>query len=155
MDRPIKRDFPFKIDWTDKQFFIYACFVDDLQSFYKDWIEQKRSRKQFFYEWEEGELEHLIWSPSKICSESREILTKENIDIRISYWSSYWFPIHKDLKVEAAKQEAFECQKIDTSCNDCKFLDRPNSRCKRYNRQVQICPNTAQDHFHCFEHRKS
>ena len=32
----VRRSFPFKYDWSEKQFFIYACFVDDLQQFYND-----------------------------------------------------------------------------------------------------------------------
>ena len=85
----VRRSFPFKYDWSEKQFFIYACFVDDLQQFYQDWIEQgkKAGRIQFFDKGIDGKLTHKYWRPSNICCESGELLTKENIDVKVGYWT--------------------------------------------------------------------
>ena len=92
----IRRSFPFRYDWSEKQFFIYACFVEDLQQFYKDWVEQGRKvgRIQFFDIGSDGKLTHKHWKPSNICCESGEVLTKENIDVKVGYWLPFlWKPI--------------------------------------------------------------
>ena len=56
----VRRSFPFKYDWTERQFFICACFVDDLQKFYTDWVEQgrKAGRIQYFDIGSDGKLTH-------------------------------------------------------------------------------------------------
>lgn len=154
-----KRRYDFDFNWSERQFFIYACFVDDLQMFYRDWIEQgrKSGRMQFFNIDEEGILTHKYWSPSKICCETGEILTKENIGVKVLYWTPcLWKPIRKDLKQEVMRLEAFECQQIDCSCNDCKSLDRANRACLKFGKSVSInanfCHPQNQD---CFVHRRS
>ena len=155
----VRRSFPFKYDWSEKQFFIYACFVDDLQQFYNDWVEQgrKAGRIQFFDIDSDGKLTHKYWQPSNICCESGEVLTKENIDVKVGYWLPYlWKPIRKDLKQQAMKFEAFECQKIDCSCNDCKHLDRAKSWCNKLDKKTSINENLCHpQNQNCFEHRRS
>jgi len=155
----VRRSFPFKYDWSEKQFFIYACFVDDLQQFYQDWIEQgkKAGRIQFFDKGIDGKLTHKYWRPSNICCESGELLTKENIDVKVGYWTpNLWKPVRKDLKQEAMKFEALECQKIDCSCNDCKYLERTNSYCNKLDMQVIVNSNSCHaQNQGCFEHRRA
>ena len=155
----VRRSFPFKYDWSEKQFFIYACFVDDLQQFYQDWVEQARRgvRIQFFDIGVDGKLIHKYWLPSKICCETREELTIENIDIKVGYWLPFlWKPIRKDLKQQAMKHEALECQKIDCSCNDCKCLDRSKHWCNKLNKKISINENLCHpQNQNCFEHRRS
>jgi hypothetical protein len=150
--------FPFKYNWSEREFFIYSCFVDDLQQFYKDWIEQgkKIGRIQFFDINKNDILTHKYWRPSNKCRDSGDILTKDNIDIKIGYWTpNLWYPIRKDFKQESMKLESFLCQKIDCSCNDCKFLDRKNSFCQKLNKKVNICSNQCHPQNQiCFEHRK-
>lgn len=59
-------------------------------------------------------------------------------------------------KQEAMKYEAFECQKIDCSCNDCKFLDRQNKMCLKFNKIIKIHPNLCHpQNQSCFIHRKT
>jgi len=144
-------------NWSSKKIFIHACFVDDLQSFYKQWIEQSKGRMQFFDIGYNGELEHQNWLPSKICCETGEELTKENIDVKIGYWTPFtWKPVRKDLKEKAMKYEAFECQKIDCSCNDCKYLDRENAYCKKLYKWVRINANMCHPkNQKCFVHRRT
>ena len=155
----VRRSFPFKYDWSEKQFFIYACFVDDLQQFYQDWVEQgkKAGRIQYFRQDADGNLTHLYWCPSNICCESGELLTKESIDVKIGYWTpNIWKPIRKDLKQEAMRFEAFECQKIDCSCSDCKYLDRAKSWCNKLDKKTSIDANLCHiQNQNCFEHRRS
>jgi len=155
----VRHNFPFKYDWSEKQFFIYACFVDDLQQFYQDWVEQgrKAGRIQFFNKIEDGKLTHKYWLPSKICCETHEELTKENIDIKVGYWLPFlWKPIRKDLRQQAVKYEVLECQKIDCSCNDCKFLERAENWCNKLNKKISINENLCHiQNQDCFEHRRS
>lgn len=155
----VKKTYPFKYDWSEKQFFIYACFVDDLQAFYRDWVDQgrKAGRIQFFNIEMDGSLTHKYWMPSRICCESGETLTLENIDVKIGYWwPNIWKPIRKDLKQEAMKFEAFECQKIDSSCNNCKHLDRANKWCNKLQKNVAINENLCHpENQDCFEHIRS
>lgn len=155
----ITRSFPFKYDWSEKQFFIYACFIDDLQTFYQDWVEQgrKAGRIQFFYIGSDGELTHKYWMPSKNCCESGEELTDENIDVKVGYWTPFlWKPIRTDLKQQAMKFEALECQKIDCSCNDCKHLDRAKGWCNKLDKKTIINENLCHpQNQNCFEHRRS
>lgn len=153
-----KPEYPFQYNWSERQFFLYACFVDDLQKFYRDWIEQgkKSGRIQFFDVAPNGTLTHKYWRPSNICCESGEVLTNDNIDIKVGYWTpNLWKPIRKDLRQEAIKFEALECQKIDVSCNDCKHLDRTNKHCNKLNKKVSIKPNACHpQNQNCFEHRR-
>ena len=139
---------------TDKQHFIEACLSDDLQKFYRQYINQKKSRAQQFFIYGDT-LIHRVWTPSKICAYSGEALDRENIDVAHSYWTPHtWRPVKKEYKKAHMKDDAYECQKIDCSCNDCMFLDRAESRCKKFNKQVSIQPNTSMpQNLDCFKHR--
>ena len=107
-----------------KKHFIDACFADDLQKWYSDWIEEKKDRIQFFTT-DDG-YRHRSWLPSDTCCYSGEKLTRDNIDVLVGYWTPFmWKPIRKDLRVQAQREEAYECQLIDCSCNDCAFLKDP------------------------------
>lgn len=143
-------------DLSEKQLFLHACFVDDLQEFYNNWIKQFKSKVQLFDIEKDNKITHKYWVPSNICCESGEVLTKENIDVKIGYWSpNIWKPIRKDLKQETMKFEAFECQKIDCSCNDCKHLDRQKSSCNKLDKTIVINANYCHiQNQNCFEHRK-
>lgn len=136
---------------TNRQIFIEACFSNDLNSFYKEMIESKYISIQNF----NSELKHLYWNPSNICCESKEILNRENIDIKVGYWTPFvWKPIHKDLLLSSKRSEAFNCQCIDMSCNDCIYLDRGNSKCSLLNKNIKIVPNTCHpQNINCFKHR--
>jgi len=155
---PIKKKYEFNYQWSDKQFFIYACLTWDLQKFYRDWIEQggKTGREQFFITNSLGELEHLYWRPSPICSVSGERLTKENIDVLPGYWTpNLWKPVRKDILAEAKRQEVIWCQNLDCSCSDCYFMHRAKIWCTKFNKKAKVEPNTANpENMNCFQHRK-
>lgn len=156
---------------SEKEYFILACFAEDLQEFYKEWIQQSPGRKQYFYM---EVLKHKYWIPGNICSVSGVKLTKDNIDVKIGYWKpSLWKPVLDSLKKEAELEEAYECQKIDANCNDCKYFDRtrltnnlidcstsifPRINCKvglctKHNYNVYASSCSFQGNI-CFIHRK-
>jgi hypothetical protein len=138
----------------DRDLFIEACFAKDLQQFYQDMINSSKGKAQLFSN-VNGKLIHKQWNPSKICCESSQELTRDTIDIKIGYWTPFvWKPIRKDLKKEAMKREAYLCQKVDMSCNDCTNLKRENSWCNKLDKPVKVYPNTCHpQNIHCFEHR--
>lgn len=140
---------------TEKEYFIEACLSDDLQDFYQNWIKEKPNRIQFFYNIN-GYLLHKYWFPNNKCSETNQQLNKENIDIRIGYWSPFgWKPVYKEIKQETMKNEAYNCQLIDKNCNDCMFLNRNNKQCTKLNKTVKLNPNICQpENDECFKHRK-
>jgi hypothetical protein len=150
---------------NNKEYFLLACFAEDLQEFYKMYIAQKPSRIQNFQiinkDKGKPKLSHLLWSPSNECTytknilQTKEVLTKDTIDVQIGYWTPVWLSVHKDFKQLSMDINAYECQKIDTSCNDCSFLNRKESWCTKFNRktiiQANMCQPQNQD---CFLHRK-
>ena len=138
----------------EREYFFDACFSEDLQQFYKDYVSEKKDRIQLFDEYA-GKLEHKYWKPSNICTESGDKLDRKTIDVKVSYWTpNLWKPIRKDLKAKAQKEEAYACQTIDCSCNDCAFLDRAKSFCTKKNKRTEIWSNTAQpQNLECFKHR--
>jgi len=135
----------------ERDHFIQACFAENLEDFYKQWIKQKKDREQFF---EHGQ--HKYWKPSNICCESGEVLTRDTIGVKVGYWTPFiWKPIRKDLLLESKKYEASECHKIDCSCNDCIALDREDGYCEVKKKNVNISPNTCcPENQGCFIYRR-
>ena len=147
---------------SEKEYFIQACLSENLNEFYKQYINQDyKARHQHFEKIDDNNInsiQHKYWVPSNICCSSGKILTVDTIDVRISYWYPFiWMPIHKNLKDLEKKQEAYECQKIDSSCNDCKFLDRKNDSCLKKgtkNLNALLYGNTSSpNNRNCFVHR--
>jgi hypothetical protein len=127
---------------------------NDLQLYYIELL-KNNSIKQHLQQSLNG-YEHKYWLPSNKCCVTGEILTKDNIDVKISYWTPFvWKPIRKDLRREAMRQEAYECQKIDNNCNDCLYLNRNELQCDKMNKKVKINPNICSpENVNCFKHRK-
>jgi hypothetical protein len=146
------------INWSKKQYFLHACFADDLQEYYKEYIAQKFNRKQEFNELPNGVLIHKDWCPSRICRHSKQTIESiDDLDVFVGYWTPHcWYPVKKEFRKIGMDLEAYECQLIDCSCNDCVFLDRANILCTKFNKPTFILPN----HCHpqnqdCFKHRKA
>lgn len=139
---------------TEKQYFILACLSNSIQDFYKEYVSLSKGSLQLFDCLSNEELSHKSWSPSNICCESGEMLTMENIDVKVGYWTPFlWKPIRKDLKKQAMKFEALECQKIDCSCNDCGHLNRSASWCNKLNKETKIHSNLCHpQNQECFKH---
>lgn len=117
--------------------------------------------------------------PSKIsdnCRHCKEKVTEDEFDIHVGYWTPIWYPVHKNCAKACRAEEAYECQKIDAGCNDCKFFQRNTVQsetkadtavnqffprintipgyCTRNNFQVEATPVSYQG-MPCFEHRKN
>jgi hypothetical protein len=83
-------------------------------------------------------------------------LAIDNPVITKGYWSSSWALCHPECKKEGEREEAYECQKIDSDCNDCKFFKRIKGiegTCEKFNKKTTANPNFCSSH-NCFEHRK-
>jgi hypothetical protein len=83
---------------------------------------------------------------------------KEPIDsvITKSYWWSLWSICCKGCKQKGEVEESYECQKIDSDCNDCLYFVRLKGAvgtCRKFNKEVVASPNFASG-FDCFKHRK-
>jgi hypothetical protein len=143
--------------YSEKDYFKQACFTDDLQKFYRSYINEKRDRIQFFIESIKGDLIHRYWKPSNICCYTGIELKDSDLGIHIGYWTPFqWKPIHKDLVIIASKEESFECQSIDCNCNDCIHLVRKDLMCDRFNKKVNPQPNICDIYNQkCFVHRRS
>lgn len=84
-----------------------------------------------------------------------EIKTVKNCEIVNSYWSKLWRICHTKC-LPKYKEMCIEQQKIDTNCNDCKFLNRKNTSCNKFNKKVKPSNNYCQVwNIDCFEHRKT
>lgn len=139
---------------TDKQVFIEACLSENLQTYYAQYIAERPTREAAFSK-ENGVLVHKQWRPSPRCTVTGGRLTSTNIDVIAGYWTPHlWKPVRKDLRASAMKEEAYQCQLLDTSCNDCKHLVRADGKCGKFDTPVYLgvnesCPQNAK----CFEHR--
>jgi len=79
----------------------------------------------------------------------------DNITITKGYWYKIWSICHKSCKQIGEKEEAYECQKIDSDCNDCYYFERIkgiDGICKKFNKSVKASPNFCTSH-KCFKHR--
>jgi hypothetical protein len=137
-----------------KQTFISACFASDLQEFYQGLLQVAPAKRALFTT-EHGQLVHRQWRPSAICAATGQVLMPENIDVAVGYWYPHlWKPVHHDHKKAYMAAEAYDCQLIDTACNDCKHLDRLAGACKKFGKQVSLEPCQSQPHnAACFVHR--
>ena len=98
---------------------------------------------------------------NNICRYCKQEIKEEDFCITYGYWYPLWYPSHKDCKQEGENNEAFECQKIDSACNDCKYFNRDTEKsgkivfygiCSKKNKEVRtsrcFCENRD-----CFVHR--
>ena len=98
-----------------------------------------------------------LFRPSNVCRYCNKIIKENEFTITQSYWKALWFPCHKSCKDAGYKQEAYDCQCIDSDCNDCKYFKRDKGnkgQCLKYNIAVHTSPNFCSG-FECFKHRKS
>ncbi len=90
------------------------------------------------------------------CRYCTKPIKKEDIVITEAYYQPFKFFSHKNCKKEGYKEEAYECQKIDSDCNDCKYFDRikgSQGNCTKFNKEVEARANFASG-LKCFTHRK-
>jgi hypothetical protein len=99
----------------------------------------------------------FYYSLKGICRYCFKEVDRSDAIITNSYWGKgrRIFICHKVCKKEGEKDEAYECQKIDANCNDCKFFDRKKYWCIKLDCKppVAVTPNYC-SHLDCFVHRK-
>lgn len=125
---------------------------------------------------ENGEMSII----TKICRYCDKELSDDSCVITYSYWntSKTKYYCHKECKLAGEKQEALDCQIIDSACNSCKFFKRGelikkwlssmvngksakilvnmgifNGHCLKFDKPVQTSP-TNWEGLECFEHRR-
>lgn len=89
------------------------------------------------------------------CRYCKQEILNEPV-ITKGYTYSIWFISHKECKSEGEKEEAYQVQKIDADCNDCKYFNRLQGNqgtCRKFNKEVTANPNFSSGH-DCFIHRK-
>jgi hypothetical protein len=97
----------------------------------------------------------------KFCGKYTE---RSEADIVHGYWTPLMGLTHKLCKKEGYANEAYECQKIDMNCNECKHFSRGDSLgsgifsgyCNKLNKPTEAQSNFSSREWHgeCFEHRK-
>jgi hypothetical protein len=139
-----------------KELFKKLCLSDNRDAVYTEYLKKSKGLIQNLEVNQDGKYNFIGFCPSKYCCESGDELNSENIAIKVGYWTpNLWKPIRKDLLKAAQTEEAYECQIIDTSCNNCIHLSRNESKCLKKGVSVVIMANTCCPHnADCFEHRK-
>lgn len=99
------------------------------------------------------------WSPSSVCRYCYREVDRKDFDVAFSYWPIQgigpgWFAAHKNCIKSGYADEAYECQCIDSNCNDCKFLIRSSLMCSAFDKKVDPQSNFCSC-MKCFVHRKS
>lgn len=77
--------------------------------------------------------------PSRFCRLCKEEVQEKDFTIYTTYRRSLYTTCHKECLQELQKKEAYECQNIDTCCNDCIFFQRLSGkhwRCTRLDKDV-------------------
>ena len=133
-------------------------FIDYIYSGleWKDWCEKNKIKRQ-----EQTEYESC-WLTKPICPECFANVGKNDACVVVTYWRSMLRVCHKVCRDKYVREMVYECQLIDSDCNDCKHFDRGvmigsgvfSGRCKMFDKPTIGCPNFCSG-MPCFEHRKS
>lgn len=98
-----------------------------------------------------------ILSNTLRCRYCEKPISKDEAVITKGYWLSSWYICHKDCRQEGEKEEAFDCQNIDSDCNDCLHFSRIKGfqgLCLLKNKNVVANANFCSG-YDCFVHRKT
>lgn len=142
-----------------RDYFIKACYSDIPSGFYGYyiWLKNQGLDEQVAYSMSRN------CDPSNVCRFCRERISEGDFDVTPAYWGGGMYPCHKKCKKDGVKREAYDCQLIDASCNDCKhFLHHETVNvvgmkhrvgiCRKSGESVKAYPNFAMGK-ECFEHR--
>lgn len=108
----------------------------------------------------------------QICRYCKKEINKEDEIETFAYWMTNEktknvqielrpkFYSHKECLLEGKKKEAYDCQKVDQDCNDCKYFIRKEmlnkgvftGQCSKFDKEVKAYPNFCSGH-ECFVHR--
>lgn len=69
-------------------------------------------------------IARVLESSGSICRYCGQPVELVDAVITNSYWQGLPFICHRACKNEGVKQEALDCQVIDSDCNDCKHFKR-------------------------------
>lgn len=58
------------------------------------------------------------------CRYCKQEVTESETAVTNAYWFNTPDVCHKSCKNKGVKQEAYDCQLIDSDCNDCKYFKR-------------------------------
>ena len=61
---------------------------------------------------------------SKVCRYCKQHIEEKDFTTYTTYWYSFIAPCHIWCLDQLTKEESYECQNIDQSCNDCIFFKR-------------------------------
>ena len=61
---------------------------------------------------------------SRNCLGCKKPVSQADAVVYGSYWGGYKNICHRDCIAEVSRLESFECQLIDSNCNDCKHFNR-------------------------------
>ena len=90
------------------------------------------------------------------CRYCGKKLDQDNFIISTTYWWPTWQPCcSEECKKAGEAKEAYECQKIDAACNDCKHFKRIegiHGICSLSGKKITTWRNMAELN-DCFEHR--
>ena len=143
---------------NEKDIFKKACYSTDIQVLYKECLKRRWLSMQILEEYG-GVISHPLWRLSTKCHQCKEEIEEKDFAYFASYWTPHlWRPVHKECRNECKFNDAYECQKIDCSCNDCGHFDRISQQkgtCTKFDKKVTPWANTCcPQNLECFTHRK-
>lgn len=74
------------------------------------------------------------------CRHCGKPVRREESGVIVGYWTPIWFIAHKECEKLGKADEAYQCQKIDRDCNDCKHFER-GQRNKRFSNEFILDPS--------------
>lgn len=117
---------------------------------------------------EVAEDKQLLWqwltSRPLICRYCKGSVIPSEAIITHAYWGGSKFVCHTQCKQQGEKSEAYDCQCIDSDCNDCRHYQRGrldpkiknvfiDGHCLKFDKTTLAQPNKWTGH-ECFEHRR-
>lgn len=123
------------------------CGLNDIRKLYDTIMQARVPSRPFIY----GNL-----SKCRYCGEI--IKNLDDAYITYGYWAPIWFICHKACKEKGEQNEAYECQCIDTNCNDCLHFERRKGCegvCKKTSEAKRGFSNyCTPENLDCFQHRR-
>lgn len=99
------------------------------------------------------------WVVSRHCCYCKKSVEAAEAKVIGSYWCGFSRVAHPACIPEGFAEEAYECQLLDSNCNDCKHFSRAKGNCGTCLKgcrdgEFKVYPANWQG-MSCFEHRKA
>ena len=107
-----------------KRIFFEACIFGDMKNLLR--LCKKHSTTK-----DTIDLWSVNWILGSGCRYCEKKVKEKDFCITTTYWWPRWATSHKQCKEMGEKIEAYECQTIDASHNDCKYFQREHFDEKR------------------------